>query len=1228
MTVLPRYQEARVVRSRCATCAHPVRSGRSTCASCAQPVRNLGAACAASAQPMRDLHAQVATDSPRKTSWWTLDWPVGSSNHTPSFRANITPMLVRCTTLILLVHIPFACTPVHTDTHGSLYYSSGPPGSRVTSSSVSTVHTQRFWDTIRVTAPLGAVCSHMSHTPSSDVSILRSPGDDSEDFAPSPAQAVPAPGTSAVGTPVGGLLSRVLRRGNYAPEILHVVEHIPDPVRSDATKGQADSGDADTSTAAPGTAATAPVGVPKSATPIHHVPDRHSQVDWADHEVFHFDPEIHRISGVPGALQAGWLKTEERRRTGEARSKGSCACVDLSGFKGEPAASSSTVDMELRLAPPPNLLKEGSVEEAEHRLVPTAPTGEPSQQVRAKEKWAQVADLEGHYTSQHGPFHDLRDALQRDKVCGPFGEPLPLAPVGNWILALGVSLLGLDSPDGQELFSRIANHQTAGDLVEAWSLQLWERGYRSLCEQLSGYFLLLHNVLTDIPPRFYTALGQEWRITWTEFKNVMRAWLGDSPARHCLPSIKYLRQVLSRAILGDFRPLDIELLRDLPREREVTAVVGRGSAPPNVQALPATGSGTRPAERSRPGDVDTKHGPRIRAMSWNVGGLSQEAWLEVQIWLHEQEEHDVILLQETHWRFTSSWSLPRYHIFHSGATDHRFQGCMIVISKSITSFESVRWSAPLVGHLLHVRFPVKGRHVDVINLYQYALHTGPDRAAVLHKRERVLHHLDKTLSSLPIRNVLLVGGDFNSRGTRDSMPFGPGTYLGPNPHPDRQLLANLANLNTWGRVSKAATFENDQARSQIDFFFARTAQIDGRSRRACTDPLFHLLRWRGGARHYPLQVSIPAVHYQSPAKVPDASTARAPKYQLTQPPERIQAFCEHLASTLSAPRDPSDLDRALQQAAAEHLLPVQPRAHGDSIAARVTGMVKQMWNLKHTAQQFALEVLRPFTIVAQIRHWRGTGERLWFSLGQLLSAWRHQAAYLRQHRHLRRRGRQAKKELMEEQLQQAWEADRQGDKSSIWKVVNRLAPRTARVKIQLRGSQGGLLTPVEEAERFRTICEKIYKLPPQQHSDTMVTPPPVPTPSPPVEVTPVYSLDHPSAVTPPDYALGKLPAHEPTPGPIQVPRLTEALSLLPARKATPPHLAQLHLWHLGKEVLLPHLATFCQRLWRSPHQFHQLWADAWIAWLAKPGKAPDQPENLRPISLTEGGDVVLATVRL
>ena len=305
----------------------------------------------------------------------------------------------------------------------------------------------------------------------------------------------------------------------------------------------------------------------------------------------------------------------------------------------------------------------------------------------------------------------------------------------------------------------------------------------------------------------------------------------------------------------------------LPRKRALRRAIGRAARHPAqtthykgrlctltaLREAPTT-SGARPALRSRRRDTDSKQGPRLTALSWNVGGLSQEAWLEVQIWMHEQTEHDVILLQETHWRFTSSWSLPRYHIFHSGATDHRFQGCMIAIRKSIASFESVRWSTPLVGHLMHVRFPVQGRHVDIINLYQYALSSGPDRAAVLHKRERVLHHLDKTLSSLPIRNVLLLGGDFNTMGTRDSLPFGPGTYLGPNPHPDRHLLAHLANthrltaLNTWGRISKAPTFEQDRIRSQIDFFFARAAQVDGRSRQA----------WHGSP------VSSPAMAWRCP----------------------------------------------------------------------------------------------------------------------------------------------------------------------------------------------------------------------------------------------------------------------------------------------------------------------------------------------------------------------------
>ncbi|CAE7257248.1 TRPT1 [Symbiodinium microadriaticum] len=661
----------------------------------------------------------------------------------------------------------------------------------------------------RTTAPLGAVRSYMSHTPNSESSILWSPGDDSEDFPPSPAPAapaardVPAREPPAVGTPVGSLLGRVLRREHYAPEIL---ERALDPNRSDTSTRRDDSGDADTVTAT----------------------SRPSQAAWADNEVFHF-------AGTPFVSHA--RPDGSRRRTaGElakraARAAARAAAGPAGGAAAGPAAiaeddtedqavavsaaptaepsASASASTSFSTAAPASAAKPGLAPGAypgrmQHpppsiaagpkpggggqrtALKMKAPPPNLLQVTALEDMLGDIQDAEvstmlnlfqlaGHYTSQHGPFHDLRDALQRDQVCGPNGEPLPLPPVGNWILTLGVSLLGLDSPAGQELFSRIANHQTAGDLVEAWSLQLWERGYRSLCEQLSGYFLLLHNVLADIPPRFYSALGQEWRITWFEFKNVMRAWLGDPPA----PTLLAIAQVpeagaeqshpgrLSKTLRArSLSPRDGPLLGsrtdliDGAIDARVFPTILLPYTFPAFQVgsalpLPLQDQSECAYMVARPSNI----AQRCAALcsQW-------EAWLEVQIWLHEQDEHDVVLLQETHWKFTSSW------------------------------------------------------------------------------------------------NVLLVGGDFNSMGTRDSMPFGPGVLV------------------------------------RIPFFI-----------------------FCAGA---------------------EALVTTPYRYQLAQPPERVQAFCDCLASTLPAPNDPSDLDRALQQAAAEHLLPVQPRAHGDSAADRVTGMVK------------------------------------------------------------------------------------------------------------------------------------------------------------------------------------------------------------------------------------------------------------------------------------------------
>ena len=94
---------------------------------------------------------------------------------------------------------------------------------------------------------------------------------------------------------------------------------------------------------------------------------------------------------------------------------------------------------------------------------------------------------------------------------------------------------GSTTPAGTDLFSRIANYQTAGDLIEGFALSLWERQHRTLLEALSGFYLLLHRVVQGVPHHVYSALGESWQLTWETFINILRAWIGDSNATGAKP---------------------------------------------------------------------------------------------------------------------------------------------------------------------------------------------------------------------------------------------------------------------------------------------------------------------------------------------------------------------------------------------------------------------------------------------------------------------------------------------------------------------------------------------------------------------------------------------------------------------------------------------------------------------------------------------------------------------
>ena len=110
--------------------------------------------------------------------------------------------------------------------------------------------------------------------------------------------------------------------------------------------------------------------------------------------------------------------------------------------------------------------------------------------------------------------------------------------------------------------------------------------------------------------------------------------------------------------------------------------------------------------------------------------------------------------------------------------------------------------------------------------------------------------------------------------------------------------------------------------------------------------------------------------FKLPQNLPPNSRSRPPRYHHTQAPERFQAFRDALQAHLHSSHDtPVALDCALHRVAT-HLLPFKPAPKGATVANRVQGTVKDMWNLRQAAQLYTANTLRPVTLLAQIRHWQ------------------------------------------------------------------------------------------------------------------------------------------------------------------------------------------------------------------------------------------------------------------
>ncbi|CAE7434886.1 Dcun1d2, partial [Symbiodinium sp. CCMP2456] len=238
--------------------------------------------------------------------------------------------------------------------------------------------------------------------------------------------------------------------------------------------------------------------------------------------------------------------------------------------------------------------------------------------------------------------------------------------------------------------------------------------------------------------------------------------------------------------------------------------------------------------------------PRFHYLSWNAGGLSSSRYQQLSLWLQRAQHLSLVAVQETHWNSDWTFRTHGWAAYHSPSTD-KVSGILVLVNMRFFRPDRVQFSEPIQGRLVHVRLEGEPS-LDVLIVYQFlyassAAHPGQERLdRSLEKRAHLWAQLHHRLAGLPIRNGLLLTGDFNCDLHEDGQHVGGGlrTRLS-RPQPDQELLQNLLRtfslqaLNTWrGAGRRAETFfpANGGRGTQIDFAITRQRSSDAIARLA------------------------------------------------------------------------------------------------------------------------------------------------------------------------------------------------------------------------------------------------------------------------------------------------------------------------------------------------------------------------------------------------------------
>ena len=192
-----------------------------------------------------------------------------------------------------------------------------------------------------------------------------------------------------------------------------------------------------------------------------------------------------------------------------------------------------------------------------------------------------------------------------------------------------------------------------------------------------------------------------------------------------------------------------------------------------VQSQSQTNTETSQTTRSpsmKQSSYPSRKHPRLNIFNWNAGGLAMHTWDSLQLWLKTQAV-DIVMLQETHWQHDGEWFADNFYCIHSSTGLHRQGGLLMMVAKHVASISNIAWQVLHPGRLLHIRLFGSQRNIDWINSYQYTCksHRAADRSSLLQKMDELLHNI-------PRRNLLYIGGDFNTTMAIQSEVVGVRSY--------------------------------------------------------------------------------------------------------------------------------------------------------------------------------------------------------------------------------------------------------------------------------------------------------------------------------------------------------------------------------------------------------------------------------------------------------------------